>query len=56
LVGFVSHYNGARPYQDLGERAPDHCVDAIPLADGAATDVERRDRRGSLIHEYRRAA
>jgi len=56
LVEFIIHYNGARPHQGLAQRTPDHAVDPIPLAALPAGDVERRDRIGGLIHEYRRAA
>jgi len=56
LAEFVNHYNGVRPHEGLGQRTPDRSVDAIPPAGGTAVYVDRRDRLGGLIHEYRRAA
>ena len=56
LAEFVSHYNDARPHQGIGQRTPDYSGAAIPLAPVPVDDVERRDRLGGLIHEYRQAA
>ena len=53
LVEFCRHYNQARPHQGLGQRTPSVPADVIPIATGP---IERRDRLGGLLHEYRRAA
>jgi putative transposase len=52
LVEFVTHYNKARPHRGIDLDAP------IPLESVSDTSavVERVDRLGGLIHEYRRAA
>jgi putative transposase len=51
LVEFVDHYNSARPHRGIDLDAP------IPLGPTSDTSrpVERVDRLGGLIHEYRRA-
>jgi transposase InsO family protein len=56
LTEFVSHYNQARPHQGLGQRTPYRLADVIPVSAVTAGAVERCDRLGGLIHEYRRAA
>jgi hypothetical protein len=53
---FIDHYNQARPHQSLGQRPPHRPADVVPLTSVTAGPVERRDRLGGLIHEYRRAA
>jgi transposase InsO family protein len=52
LMEFVAHYNEARPHRGINLDAP------IPLEAVSDTSrpVERVDRLGGLIHEYRRAA
>jgi hypothetical protein len=52
LGEFVSHYNTARPHRGLEMDAP------VPLHFPTDTtpELERVDRLGGLIHEYRRAA
>jgi putative transposase len=52
LVEFVEHYNGARPHRGIDLDAP------IPLrrVSDVTRPVERVDRLGGLIHDYRRAA
>ena len=52
LIPFVAHYNQARPHRGLQLLTP------IPLepAGDATGAIERVDRLGGLIHEYRRAA
>jgi len=52
LTEFVAHYNQARPHRGIDLDAP------IPLelTRDTSRPVERVDRLGGLIHEYRRAA
>ncbi len=52
LGEFVEHYNCSRPHRGIDLDAP------IPLKPVVDTDaaIERVDRLGGLIHEYRRAA
>ena len=56
LIEFIDHYNQARPHQSLGQRPPFRNAGVIPLTAPMAGPVERRDRLGGLLHEYRRAA
>jgi hypothetical protein len=52
LGDFISHYNTTRPHRGLEMDAP------VPLhfPTDTTSEVERVDRLGGLIHEYRRAA
>jgi len=52
LAEFVEHYNTARPHRRIGLDAP---IPFEPTGD-TSRPVERVDRLGGLIHEYRRAA
>ena len=53
LAQYAEHFNTPRPHQGRGNRPPDH-DDAlvIPLD----TAIRRRQRLGSIINEYQRAA
>jgi transposase InsO family protein len=54
---FADHYNGHRPHRALDLKPPDLKRPALRLATSSRPDhVERRDRLGGLIHEYRLAA
>ena len=53
LDEFIEHYHEARPHQGLGQRRPYEPAEVNPRTYGP---VERRDRLGSLLHEYRQAA
>jgi putative transposase len=53
LAEFVEHYHEARPHQGLGQRRPCEPAHVAPRTDRR---VERRDRLGGLLHEYRQAA
>jgi hypothetical protein len=53
LGEFIQHYHDARPHQGLEQRPPCPSPD-LAVAEGGL--VERRDRLGGLLHEYRRAA
>ena len=53
LAVFIDHYNHARPHQGIDQRRPCEPADVIQLPIGR---VERRDRLGGVIHEYRREA
>jgi putative transposase len=54
---FIDHYNGHRPHRGLGLAAPDRPnVVPLPSRPTKLTGVDRRDRLGGLIHEYRAAA
>lgn len=54
---YVDHYNGHRPHRGLGLAAPDR-PNVVALASTPPTSgaVNRRDRLGGLIHEYRAVA
>jgi hypothetical protein len=54
---FVDHYNGHRPHRSLNLVPPDPDKPTLRLAtESPSNHVERRDRLGGLIHEYRFAA
>ena len=53
LREFLEHYHQARPHQGIDQRRPWPPADEVPSTFGS---VERHDRLGGLIHEYRRAA
>ena len=52
LREFLEHYHHARPHQGIEQRRPWPPADEVQLTVGP---IERRDRLGGLIHEYRRA-
>jgi transposase InsO family protein len=54
LGEFVEHYNPARPHRGIGLEVP-VAYSAKKRFDGSAP-IERVDRLGSLLHEYRIAA
>ncbi len=51
LVGYVAHYNQARPHRGLGQQTP---IPSTPSV--ACGPVRCRDMLGGLIHEYEREA
>jgi len=51
LAEFVEHYNTARPHRGISLDAP---ISFEPV--NTTGPIERVDRLGGLIHEYRRAA
>jgi hypothetical protein len=55
---YVRYYNGHRPHRALDLRPPTPFVVAAGarMPPPAATKVERHDRLGGLLHEYRVAA
>jgi putative transposase len=53
LAEFVEHYHEARPHQGLGQRRPGQPPTLIV---SPHDDVERRDRLGGSLHDYRRVA
>jgi putative transposase len=54
---FADHYNSHRPHRALHLTPPDPKGPTLRLATSSRPDhVERRDRLGGLIHEYRLAA
>lgn len=54
LHEFVAHYNQERPHRDIGLEQPVPKLALHPFDSG--DDVERVDRLGGLLHEYRLAA
>jgi putative transposase len=50
---FVDHYNGHRPHRALA-LTPPHSMHSTP--DWIGARIQRRDRLGGVIHEYRLAA
>jgi putative transposase len=55
LTVFIDHYNSWRPHRSLDLRPPTGRRAAIWTATRPTT-VNRRDRLGGLLHEYKRAA
>jgi transposase InsO family protein len=51
---FMDHYNGHRPHRALALTSPEPRRPAVPQWTGGR--VERRDRLGGVVHEYRLAA
>jgi hypothetical protein len=50
----VEHYNTHRPHRSLGQRAPSALATApVHIGDVDLARLQRSDRLGSLIHEYR---
>ena len=57
LRAFADHYNGHRPHRALNLTPPDPERPTLRTTTSAPPDrIERRDRLGGLIHEYRLAA
>jgi putative transposase len=52
----LTHYNEHRPPQGRGQRAPDHDVVPVPVADLSAARVRRRKVLHGLINEYEQPA
>ncbi len=50
LAEYIDHYNHARPHQGIEQRRPCEPADVITLPTGR---VERRDRLGGVLREYR---
>jgi transposase InsO family protein len=55
LAIYVEHYNSARPHRSLDLQTPLPAHRA-PARTGRVGQVQRIDRLGGLIHEYRHAA
>jgi putative transposase len=53
LSEFIDHYNNARPHQGIDQRRPCEPDNVVVPPSG---QIERRDRLGGIIHEYRRKA
>jgi transposase InsO family protein len=53
---YADHYNSHRPHRALKLTPPDRSTPVFDLLRPIASGVERRDRLGGVIHEYRLAA
>jgi hypothetical protein len=53
---FSDHYNRHRPHRSLCFVPPAPCRRPLMPAPNCAAHVQRRDRLGGLLHEYRLAA
>jgi putative transposase len=53
---FADHYNSHRPHRSLDLKPPDPLARQLQIPHSPKALVERRDRLGGLIHEYRAAA
>jgi putative transposase len=57
LRTYVDHYNGHRPHRGLDLAAPDRGnVVPLPSRPTRLIGIDRCDRLGGLIHEYRSVA
>jgi putative transposase len=57
LVEFIEHYNEHRPHRSLTQRCPRSWdSDPAPVFDPHLVHLQRADRLGGLIHEYRMVA
>ncbi|MGZ4315296.1 MAG: integrase core domain-containing protein [Gaiellaceae bacterium] len=52
----LGHYNSHRPHRSLNLKPPDLAAHKLRVLDPSSAFVERHDRLGGLIHEYRAAA
>ena len=55
LAVYVEHYNSARPHRSLEVQTP-LPAHRPPARTGSVGEIDRLDRLGGLIHEYRHAA
>ena len=53
---FADHYNTHRPHRSLNLKPPDPAARKLRLLDPSTASLERKDRLGGLLHEYRAAA
>jgi transposase InsO family protein len=53
---FAGYYNSHRPHRALNLKPPDPAARKLQVMHSPTNLVERRDRLGGLIHEYRLAA
>ena len=53
---FAGHYNSHRPHRSLDLKPPDPLARQLQVMHSPTALVERRDRLGGLLHEYRVAA
>ena len=53
---FARHYNSHRPHRSLDLQPPDPLAPQLQVPYSPTALVERRDRLGGLLHEYRVAA
>ena len=53
---FIDHYNTHRPHRALSLDPPDPAARKLRLLHSPSALVERQDRLGGLLHEYRLAA
>ncbi len=53
---YFDHYNSHRPHRSLDLKPPDRPARQLHVLYPPTALVERRDRLGGLIHEYRVAA
>ena len=56
LRAFVDHFNVHRPHRALNLKPPDPPPPKLHFVHSPTSCVERRDRLGGLLHEYRLAA
>ena len=56
LTEYVEHYNSHRPHRSLGLCSPSPPDTAALIGDVDLAGLQRTDRRGGLIHEYRLVA
>ncbi len=56
LTEYVGHYNEYRPRRSLGQRSPQQETEPAPVTLVNPGRLRRRDRLGSLVHEYELAA
>jgi transposase InsO family protein len=56
LIEYVAHYNRHRPHRSLALVAPASTTDPPALRPIAPDRIQRTDRLGGLVHEYRRVS
>jgi hypothetical protein len=53
---FADHYNAQRPHHALNLKPPDPAPRKLRIMQSSTALIERRDRLGGLLREYRLAA